>query len=196
METYLITGLGNPGTKYDNTRHNAGFAALDALSEILGVKVADEKFGGLTGIAYRNGKKYILLKPLTFMNLSGQAVRPAADYYEIPADHILVLYDDINLAPGKLRVRPHGSAGGHNGMKSIIAELGSDRFPRIRIGVGMNEIVTPDGEKIRTDLAKHVLAKLTQEDLKVLGPAFKNAAEASLALIDDGPEAAMNRFNS
>ena len=195
METWLIAGLGNPDRKYENTRHNAGFASIDALSDILLVKASDEKFKGLTGIAYRGQKKLVLLKPLTYMNLSGESVKPAADYYEIPPDHIIVVYDDINLPPGKLRVRPHGSAGGHNGMKSIISCLGTEEFPRVRVGVGINEIETPDGEKIRTDLAKHVLAKLTEEDLKVMRPAFKNAAEAVLSIIDNGCEAAMNGFN-
>ena len=196
METYLVAGLGNPDKKYENTRHNAGFAVIDALSELLSVKVSEEKFRGLCGIAYKNGVKFVLLKPQTYMNLSGESVKPAADYYDIPEDHIIVVYDDINLVPGKLRVRPQGSAGGHNGMKSIIRELGTDGFPRVRVGVGMNEVETPDGEKIRTDLAKHVLAKLTEKELTVMKPTFENAARAVLCIALEGVENAMNQFNT
>lgn len=195
METWLIAGLGNPDKKYENTRHNAGFSALERLAELLSVKISEEKFKGLSGIAYHGGKKYVLLKPLTYMNLSGESVKPAAAYYDIPEDHIIVIYDDINLAPGKLRVRPQGSAGGHNGMKSVIQSLGTDRFPRVRVGVGMNEIVTEDGEKIRTDLAKHVLAKLTEEELKVMNPVFLDAAKAALLITEEGCDQAMNQFN-
>ena len=195
METYLIAGLGNPDKKYENTRHNAGFAVIDKLSEKLSVKVCEEKFKGLTGIAYAGGVKFILLKPLTYMNLSGESLKPAVDYYDIPADHVIVIVDDINLEPGKLRVRPRGSAGGHNGMKSVISCLGTDAFPRVRVGVGINEIETPDGEKIRTDLAKHVLAKLSEEELSVMNPVFEKAAEAALCIASSGCETAMNRYN-
>jgi len=196
METYLIAGLGNPDRKYENTRHNSGFAAVDMLASSLGVTVSEEKFKGKIGTAYRGGKKYVLLKPMTYMNLSGESLQPAAAYYDIPADRIIVLYDDINLAPGKLRVRPRGSAGGHNGMKSIIACLGTDQFPRVRIGVGMNEIRTDDGEVIRTDLAHHVLAKLSPDEKKQMDDAFRRAGEAALVITEEGVEAAMNRYNS
>jgi len=196
METYLIAGLGNPDRKYENTRHNSGFAAVDMLASSLGVTVSEEKFKGKIGIAYKNGKKYVLLKPMTYMNLSGESVQPAAAYYDIPAGRIIVLYDDINLAPGKLRVRPHGSAGGHNGMKSIIACLGTDQFPRVRIGVGLNEVKTEDGEVIRTDLTRHVLAKLSPDEKQQMDDAFKRAGEAALTLAEEGCDAAMNKFNS
>lgn len=195
MDTYLIAGLGNPDKKYENTRHNAGFSVIDVLSEMLSVKVCEEKFEGLSGIVYTGGRKLILLKPLTYMNLSGNSVQKAAQYYDLPPERIIVIYDDINLQPGKLRVRPAGSAGGHNGMKSIISCLGTDRFPRVRVGVGMNEIETPEGEKIRTDLAKHVLAKLTEEERKILVPVFENAARAALCIAESGPQEAMNRYN-
>ena len=195
METFLIAGLGNPDRKYENTRHNTGFICVDLLAEKLNVTIAEKKFNGLMALAYKDGKKYILLKPQTYMNLSGQSIAPAAAYYDIPADHIVVIYDDINLQPGRLRIRPAGSAGGHNGMKSIIAELQSDQFPRVRVGVGLNELTTPDGEKIRTDLAAHVLAKFTPAEREVMDGIFSKAADAALTVCTDGPERAMNLYN-
>lgn len=195
METYLIAGLGNPDRKYENTRHNSGFAAVDKLAAFFGVAVAEDKFRGKMGIAYKNGRKYVLLKPMTYMNLSGESLQPAAAYFDIPADHIIVLYDDINLTPGRLRVRPHGSAGGHNGMKSIISCLGTDQFPRVRIGVGMNERTAEDGTVIRTDLADHVLAKFTPAERQQMDEMFARAGQAALAIAEEGPEAAMNRYN-
>jgi len=195
METYLIAGLGNPDRKYENTRHNSGFAAIDALAEKLGAVIAEPKFHGKIATAYSGGKKLILLKPMTYMNLSGQAVQAAAAYYDIPPERIIVLYDDINLAPGKLRVRGLGSAGGHNGMKSIIACLESDAFPRVRIGVGLNEEIGPDGEKIRTDLAQHVLRKLTPEERQEMDKVYERAAEAALALAKEPVATVMNQFN-
>jgi len=196
METYLIAGLGNPDRKYENTRHNCGFMAVDLLASSLGITIAEEKFNGKIGIAYKGGKKYVLLKPMTYMNLSGEALQPAAAYYDITADHIIVLYDDINLEPGRLRIRPKGSAGGHNGMKSIIGCLGTSEFPRVRIGVGLNEIKTDDGEVIRTNLAHHVLAKFTPDEKKEMEETFKKAGEAALVISEEGCEAAMNKFNS
>lgn len=195
METYLIAGLGNPDRKYENTRHNSGFAAVDKLAETFGVTVTEEKFKGKIGIAYKNGKKYVLLKPMTYMNLSGESLQPAAAYYDIPAERIIVLYDDINLEPGRLRVRPRGSAGGHNGMKSIISCLGTDQFPRVRIGVGMNERKTEDGQLIRIDLANHVLAKFTPEEKEEMDQAFERAGKAALTIAEEGCEAAMNSYN-
>lgn len=195
METFLIVGLGNPDRKYENTRHNTGFICVDCLAEKMGVTIAERKFNGLMALTYKDGKKFILLKPQTYMNLSGQSVMPAAAYYDIPADHIVIIYDDINLDPGRIRVRPYGSAGGHNGMKSIISELQTDRFPRVRVGVGLNERDTPEGEKVRTDLAAHVLAKFTPEERKVMDGIFARAADAALAVCTDGPEQAMNLYN-
>ena len=135
-DTWLIAGLGNPEAKYDGTRHNAGFAALDYLSGKWGISVSKTKFQGLWGQGEVDGHKVVLLKPLTYMNLSGDSIAPTAGFFKIPADHVIVLCDDITQNPGKLRIRPSGSAGGHNGLKSIIARLGGDNFPRIRIGVG------------------------------------------------------------
>lgn len=195
MERYLIAGLGNPGTKYENTRHNAGFQSLDKLAEKLCVQVKEEKFRGLIGEAFHDGKKLILLKPQTYMNLSGESVAEAAAYYDMPPENILVIYDDINLAPGKLRVRLSGSAGGHNGMKSIVASLGSSQFPRVRVGVGMNEVIDSEGNAHRIDLAQHVLAKLTGETRAAIEEAEEKAAEAALCILDEGMETAMNRYN-
>ena len=135
-DIWLIAGLGNPEAKYDGSRHNAGFAALDYLAGKWGISVNKTKFQGLWGQGEVEGHKVVLLKPLTYMNLSGDSIAPLAGFFKIPADHVVVLCDDITQAPGKLRIRPSGSAGGHNGLKSIIARLGGDGFPRIRIGVG------------------------------------------------------------
>ena len=135
-DIWLIAGLGNPEAKYDGTRHNAGFAALDYLSGKWGISVSKTKFQGLWGQGEVDSHKVVLLKPLTYMNLSGDSIAPLAGFFKIPADHVIVLCDDITQNPGKLRIRPSGSAGGHNGLKSIIARLGGDGFPRIRIGVG------------------------------------------------------------
>ena len=195
MERYLIAGLGNPGAKYENTRHNAGFQSLDKLAAKLGVQIREEKFRGLIGEVFHDGKKLILLKPQTYMNLSGESVAEAAAYYDMEPENILVIYDDINLEPGKLRVRPSGSHGGHNGMKSIVASLGSTKFPRVRVGVGMNEVIDAEGNAHRTDLAQHVLAKLTGDLRETIEAAEEKAADAALTIIDAGAEEAMNRFN-
>ena len=156
-DIWLIAGLGNPEAKYDGTRHNAGFAALDYLSGKWGISVSKTKFQGLWGQGEVDGHKVVLLKPLTYMNLSGDSIAPLAGFFKIPADHVIVLCDDITQNPGKLRIRPSGSAGGHNGLKSIIARLGGDGFPRIRIGVGAKP--RPD-----YDLADWVLGKFPAED--------------------------------
>ena len=143
-DIWLIAGLGNPEAKYDGTRHNAGFAALDYLAGKWGISVSKTKFQGLWGQGEVDGHKVVLLKPLTYMNLSGDSIAPLAGFFKIPADHVIVLCDDITQAPGKLRIRPSGSAGGHNGLKSIIARLGGENFPRIRIGVGAKTGDQPD----------------------------------------------------
>lgn len=185
---FLVVGLGNPGSKYWNTRHNVGYAALDALAEALHVKVDRVKFQGLMAQASYRDQKLILLKPTTYMNLSGQAVQAAAKFYKIPPAHILVLSDDISLDPGRLRVRKSGSAGGHNGLKSIIACLGSQDFPRIKIGVGAK----PHPEY---DLADWVLSTFSYDQRKDMEEVYQRAAKAALVLIDQGPEAAANQFN-
>lgn len=185
---YLVVGLGNPGSKYWNTRHNVGFAALDALAEKLHAKVDRVKFQGLVGQAELEGRKLILLKPTTYMNLSGQSVQAAARFYKIPPERILVMFDDISLEPGRLRVRKNGSAGGHNGVKSIISCIGSQEFPRVKIGVGAKP--HPD-----YDLADWVLSTFPYDQREAMNETYKKAAEAAITVITQGPEAAANRFN-
>ena len=186
--SWLVVFLGNPGPKYDCTRHNAGFMAGDALAKKLGVGVSRLRFKALTSACEINGEKVLLMKPQTYMNLSGEAVGEAARFYKIPPEHVLVVSDEISLPLGKLRVRPKGSAGGHNGLKSIIASLGSDAFPRIRIGVGAPP--HPD-----YDMADWVLSVFRNQDLEDMLQAAARAAEAVVCYISDGPERAMNRYN-
>ena len=187
-DIWLIAGLGNPEPKYDGTRHNAGFAALDYLADKWGISVSKTKFEGLWGQGEVDGHKVVLLKPLTYMNLSGDSIGPLAGFFKIPADHVIVLCDDITQNPGKLRIRPSGSAGGHNGLKSIIQHLGTDQFPRIKVGVGQKP--HPD-----YDMADWVLSKFAGEDLKTITEAIRKAADAVECLIQEGPDKAMNRFN-
>ncbi|OUO44427.1 aminoacyl-tRNA hydrolase [Flavonifractor sp. An306] len=185
---WLLVGLGNPGDKYDNTRHNVGFAAIDQLAEELRVPVQKLKYRSLTQTVELGGAKVLLMKPITYMNLSGEAVGEAARFFKIPADHVLVLSDDVSLPVGKLRIRKGGSAGGHNGLKSIIQHLGTDQFPRVKIGVG--EKPHPD-----YDMADWVLGKFAGEDLKTITQAIQRAGKAAECYIHDGPDQAMNRFN-
>ena len=187
-DIWLIAGLGNPEPKYDGTRHNAGFAALDYLAGKWGISVSKTKFQGLWGQGEVDGHKVVLLKPLTYMNLSGDSIGPLAGFFKIPADHVIVLCDDITQNPGKLRIRPSGSAGGHNGLKSIIQHLGTDQFPRIKVGVGQKP--HPD-----YDMADWVLSKFAGEDLKTITEAIRKAADAVECLIQEGPDKAMKRFN-
>lgn len=187
MEIYLIAGLGNPEKKYEHTRHNAGFNAIDRLAEKLGTSITEKKFKGLSASVVRNGKKLLLLKPLTYMNLSGEAVAEAANYYGIAPDHIIVLFDDINFPCGRMRIRGKGSAGGHNGIKSIIACTKSEDFPRVRIGVG--------DKKPQMDLAAHVLGRFELEDRQTMERVFDAAADAALCIIDKGVTEAMNEYN-
>ena len=187
-ESWLIVGLGNPGKDYAHTRHNAGFRCLDILAENLGCKVDKLKFQGLYGQANYNGRKLFLLKPQTYMNLSGRSVLQLSAYFNIPPARIIVLFDDISLEPGRLRIRPDGSAGGHNGIKSIIAEIGSQDFPRVKIGVGGK--AHPD-----QDLADHVLSGFSASEEKALAVGLKNGADAALCIIDKGVPEAANKFN-
>lgn len=187
-ESWLIVGLGNPGKEYERTKHNTGFRALDLLAENLGCKVDKAKFQGLYGQTTYQGKKLFLLKPQTYMNLSGKSVLPLSAYFNIPPERIIILFDDISLPPGRLRIRADGSAGGHNGIKSIIAELGSQNFPRIKIGVGAK----PNPE---FDLAAWVLAPFGAKEEKDLRFALDNAAAAALAIIDSGTAEAANKYN-
>lgn len=185
---WLIVGLGNPGREYERTRHNAGFRAIDLLAEKLGCKIDKAKFQGLYGQVNYNGVKLFLLKPQTFMNLSGRSVLQLSAYYSIPPERIIVLFDDISLPPGRLRIRAEGSAGGHNGIKSIISEVGSQEFPRVKIGVGAK----PNPE---FDLAAWVLSTFSAKEEKDLRFALENAADAALAVIDRGVPEAANRYN-
>ena len=187
-QSWLIVGLGNPGREYERTRHNTGFRAIDLLAQTLGCKIDKAKFQGLYGQTVYNGTKLFLLKPQTYMNLSGRAVLQLSAYYSIPPERIIVLFDDISLEPGRLRVRGDGSAGGHNGVKSIIAELGSQNFPRVKIGVGAK----PNPE---FDLAAWVLSTFSAKEEKDLSFALENAGQAALLIIDQGVPQAANRFN-
>ena len=185
---WLVVGLGNPGDKYENTRHNAGFMVVDELAERLHVPVQRLKYKALTNTAEVGGKRVLLMKPVTYMKLSGEAVRQAAEFYKIPPERVLVISDDVSLPVGKLRIRKGGSAGGHNGLKSIIAQLGSDRFPRLKIGVG--EKPHPD-----YDMADWVLSKFAGADRQMIEEAMKRAADAVECLLRDGADQAMNKFN-
>ena len=167
---YIIAGLGNPTREYEKTRHNVGFDTIDVLADRLNTSVDEKKFKGLYGKGIIAGEKVILLKPQTFMNLSGESVREAADFYKVDPEHIIVIYDDISLDVGQLRIRKKGSAGGHNGIKNIIAHLGTQEFPRIKMGVG--------DKPPRMDLADYVLSRFSKEDREKMEQAFKDAAEA------------------
>lgn len=185
---WLVVFLGNPGPRYEGTRHNAGFMVCDVLEKKLGVSVNRLKNRALTAQCTIGGQKVLLMKPQTYMNLSGEAVRPTADFYKVSPEHILVVSDEVALAPGRLRLRPGGSAGGHNGLKNIIQHLGTDAFPRIKVGVGMPE--HPDHEMI-----DWVIGKPQGEEAKTLRAALDRAAEAALCIVDEGADKAMNKFN-
>ena len=187
-DTWLIVGLGNPGKEYVRTRHNCGFRALDILADKLGCKVDKGKFQGLYGQCTYQGNKLLLLKPQTYMNLSGRSVLQLSAYFNVPPQRIIVMFDDISLEPGRLRIRSDGSAGGHNGIKSIISELGSQEFPRVKIGVGSKP--TPE-----YDLADWVLSSFSAQEEKALAPALERAADAALCIIDHGIPETANRFN-
>ena len=187
-EDWLIVGLGNPGKEYEKTRHNAGWRAVDLLAEKLNCKVDKAKFQGLYGQTKYGGGKLFLLKPMTYMNSSGLSVLQLSAYFHIPPQRIIVLFDDISLEPGRLRIRQDGSAGGHNGIKSIIAQLGSQEFPRVKIGVGAK----PHAQQ---DLADWVLSPMSASDDKALTSALERAADASLCIIDKGVYESANRYN-
>ena len=184
---WIIAGLGNPGKKYEGTRHNVGFISLDKIAEEWHIPVRRAKFDALCGNGSAGGHKVLLLKPQTFMNLSGVSLQKAAAYYKLPPQRIIVLFDDVSLAPGSLRIRLTGSAGGHNGIKSIIAALGED-FPRVKIGVG-------ERPRPEIDLADWVLSRLTAAENKSIAARFEDITSACLALMDGQSEEAMARFN-
>lgn len=186
--SWIVAGLGNPGEQYEYTRHNAGFLVADALGDKGDFPIQKLKYHALTNTAEIGGQGVLVMKPTTFMNLSGEAVGEAARFYKIPADHVLVISDDVDLPLGKLRIRRSGSAGGHNGLKSIIQHLGTDQFPRLRVGVG--DKPNPD-----YDMADWVLSKVTGEDRKLLDETVKRAADAVECILKNGVEQAMNKYN-
>lgn len=185
---WLLVGLGNPGTQYENTRHNVGFLVADELAERQNAPIQRLKFKALTNLLTISGEKVLVMKPVTYMNLSGEAVRQAVDFYKIPPERVLVVSDDTALAVGRLRIRKGGSAGGHNGLKNIIQHLGTDQFPRVRVGVG--EKPHPD-----YDMADWVLGKFQGEDKKAIDQAVKRAADAVECILAEGIDRGMSRFN-
>lgn len=185
---YIIAGLGNPTREYDKTRHNAGFSVIDVLADRHNIDVSEKKHKALCGKGMIEGEKVILVKPQTYMNLSGESIREVMDYYKLdPSEELIVIYDDISLDPGQLRIRLKGSAGGHNGIKNIIAHLGTQEFPRVRIGVGE--------KPARMDLADYVLGHFPKEEAETMTTAFKDGAAAVVDMMTEGVEAAMNHFN-
>jgi len=186
---YIIVGLGNPGSKYENTRHNAGFQVIDALADKYCISVSEEKHKAVFGKGVIEGQKVILAKPQTFMNLSGESVRELMDYYKIDEEEeLIVVYDDISLEPGQLRIRKKGSAGGHNGIKNIIQHLGHDVFKRVKVGVG---------EKPKEyDLADYVLGHFSSEEQVTMKEAFEKGGAAVVSIMNDGVDKAMNLYNT
>ena len=185
---WMIVGLGNPGSKYENTRHNCGFRALDAYAAKTGLRIDRMKFKALVGEGQLADKRVLFMKPQTFMNLSGEAVRDAANFYKIPPERIIVIVDDITLEVGRLRVRGKGSAGGQNGLKSIIYQLNSEAFPRVRMGIGAKP--HPD-----YDLADWVLSKFQGEDIEKIDQAALRAMDAAAEIIRNGAQAAAQTYN-
>ena len=183
---YLICGLGNPGKNYETTRHNMGFLTIDILADKLGIQVRQLKFRALIGEGRIGSEKVMLIKPQTFMNLSGEALRPIADYYKVAADHIILICDDIDLPVGSIRIRAKGSAGTHNGMRSIIYQLGRDDFPRVRIGIGQSGIIP---------LESYVVSRWTEEERPLLADAVLSAADACISIVEKGVAPTMNIYN-
>ena len=186
---WLIVFLGNPGSRYAFTRHNAGFLAADAVEKLLNVRIDRLRFRALTAAVEIGGEKVLLMKPQTFMNLSGEAVGQAVRFYKIPPEHVLVVSDEVSLPVGSLRIRLKGSAGGHNGLKSVIAHLGTDAFPRIRLGVG-------SAPHPGYDMADWVLSAFQNEDAEMIRTAAENAAKACVCFVEKGPDKAMTQFNT
>ena len=183
----VIVGLGNPGRKYENTRHNVGFMAVDLIAQRYGIKVNRLRHKALTGDGMIDGKRILLAKPQTYMNLSGESVRDIVEYYKVPMENLIIIYDDIDLPAGVLRIRAKGSSGTHNGMKSVIYHLQSDNFPRIRIGIGK----APEG----WDLADYVLGEFSSDEADKAADCIRRAAEAAAAIVAEGIEKAMSRYN-
>lgn len=185
---YVIAGLGNPTAKYGNTRHNVGFDTVDMLANKYNIRLTERKHRALSGTGIIGGEKVMLVKPQTFMNLSGESIGAILNFYKLDAaQRLIVIYDDIDLAPGKLRIRKKGSAGGHNGIKNIIAHVGTQEFLRIRVGVGQK----PEG----WDLADYVLSRFSKEERKAVEEAMEDATEAVVLMLLGEADAAMNRYN-
>lgn len=185
---YIIAGLGNPTREYDKTRHNVGFSVIDVLADRYNMDVSERKHKAFCGRGAIEGQKVVLMKPQTYMNLSGESIRAAMDFYKADPEDVLIIYDDVSLEPGQLRIRQKGSAGGHNGIKNIISHLGTQEFPRIKVGVG--------AKPPRMDLADYVLSRFSQGEQKLMEEAFKEAAEAAVMIMTDGLDRAMNHFNA
>lgn len=185
---YIIAGLGNPGKKYEGTRHNAGFDCIDAIADKYNISVKETKGKALVGTGYINGQKVMLVKPQTFMNLSGTAIREIGNFYKVDMEEeLIVLYDDISLPPGEIRIRAKGSAGGHNGIKNIIEQLATQQFARVKIGVGE--------KPAEWDLADYVLSRPSKEDEEQMREGIKQGVEAVALIVEDHMERAMNLFN-
>lgn len=183
---YVVVGLGNPGKKYENTRHNIGFITIDYLADELGIKVNKIKHKALVGEGRISNQKIILVKPQTYMNLSGESVREIVDYYKIDMDQLIVIYDDIDIDKGAVRIRRKGSAGTHNGMRSIIRLLGDDKFPRVRIGIGKDP---------KIPLIDYVIGGFRKEEVEPMEKAVEHAAKGVISIVEDGLDLAMNRYN-
>ncbi|HFE9686573.1 TPA: aminoacyl-tRNA hydrolase [Clostridium perfringens] len=181
----LIVGLGNPGKQYEKTRHNIGFDVIDYMANKYNIDVNREKFKGICGEGFIENKKVILLKPLTYMNLSGESIRELANFYKLEDDEIIVVYDDISLDIGRLRIREKGSAGGHNGIKSIIQNLGGDKFPRVKVGVGQP----------KDNLVNHVLGKFSKEDREHIEKVIPVVSDAIVEIVKNDAKESMNKFN-
>lgn len=186
-KTYVIVGLGNPGKEYDKTKHNVGFDVIDALSDKYNISVTKFKNKSFTGTGNINGKSVMLVKPQTYMNLSGEAVRDIVNFYKIPQENFIVIYDDISLPPSRIRIRKKGSHGGHNGIKNIINIMGTDEFPRVKVGVGEK----PNG----WDLADYVLSKFSKDDLPLINMGIDKSVEGVELFLEEGLDFAMNKMN-
>ena len=184
---YLIVGLGNPEEEYSKTRHNMGFNAINKIAEQYGIKVNKNKFQGLYESALIEGQKVILLKPQTYMNLSGESIKEAIDFYKIPEENLIIIYDDIDITPGIIKIRKKGGPGTHNGMKSVIQNIQTEKFPRVRIGIGKPEQ--------KGELIQYVIGPINKEDKEILDKATTQGKEAVIEIIKNGVDIAMNKFN-
>lgn len=183
----LIVGLGNPGKQYNNTKHNIGFLVVDEIGSKVGIELSKNKFSGVFGEGYAGGEKLLMLKPETYMNLSGQSVSGAKNFYDIPAENIIVVYDEMDLPLGTVRIKSGGGSAGHNGIKSIISSLGTDAFQRVRVGIG---------KPLRASGANHVLSGFSKEETELVKESVSRAADAALSIIEKGIERAMNEYNT